>query len=182
MDISRRNLLKSLAALLVAQSSAPTRDFRSAVSPPLPMDRRSSCWACGGIRRAENLFGNRLRQYPTSLSRALPQSTFFPLIRNNGVTSHYNTTSSLITGNWQRIDDWGKTRPQSPTIFEYARKQMRLPQDQTWLISSNKALTSQIGSQFASGLWRAVWRECAVSQTIADQRSGQRRFSRPRGP
>jgi hypothetical protein len=62
------------------------------------------------------------------------------------VTSHYNTISSILTGNWQRLDDWGKSRPASPTIFEYLRKQMRLPPEQVWFISSNKALTRQIGA------------------------------------
>jgi hypothetical protein len=66
------------------------------------------------------------------------------MVRNAGVTSHYNTTSSILTGNWQRVDDWGKTPPQSPTFFEYARKQRMMAQDEAWVISSNKALTSQI--------------------------------------
>jgi hypothetical protein len=67
-------------------------------------------------------------------------------VRNAGVTSHYNTVSSVVSGNWQRLDDWGKTPPSSPTLFEYLRKRMGLRQDQTWLISSNKALTSRIGA------------------------------------
>ncbi len=145
MDISRRNLLKSLAALLVAQSSA-RRGFSLSGEPAVADGPKVIVLACGGIRRTETFSETGFANIPHLYRELLPQSTFFPLIRNNGVTSHYNTTSSLITGNWQRIDDWGKTRPQSPTIFEYARKQMRLPQDQTWLISSNKALTSQIGA------------------------------------
>jgi sugar lactone lactonase YvrE len=44
------------------------------------------------------------------------------------------------------VDDWGKSRRASPTLFEYLRKGMLLAQGQTWLISSNKALTSQIGA------------------------------------
>jgi hypothetical protein len=44
------------------------------------------------------------------------------------------------------LDDWGKTPPASPTLFEYLRKRTGIPQGETWLISSNKALTSKIGS------------------------------------
>lgn len=47
---------------------------------------------------------------------------------------------------WQRLDDWGKTPPASPTLFEFVRKRAGLSQDQAWLISSNKALTSKIGA------------------------------------
>ena len=71
---------------------------------------------------------------------------FYPFIRNAGATSHYNTISSILTGNWQRLDDWGMTAPASPTLFEYLRKRMDLPQDSVWFISSNKALTSRIGA------------------------------------
>ncbi len=80
----------------------------------------------------------------------LPQSLFYTNLHNDGVTSHYNTISSVLTGNWQRVDDWGKTAPASPTLFEYLRKAMGLRQDQTWLISSNKALTSRIGASSVS--------------------------------
>jgi hypothetical protein len=44
------------------------------------------------------------------------------------------------------VDDWGKTPPASPTIFEYLRKRLQTPADDAWLISSNKALTSQIAA------------------------------------
>jgi hypothetical protein len=76
----------------------------------------------------------------------LPRSVFYPYIRNSGATSHYNTISSIITGTWQRLDDWGLTAPESPTLFEYLRKRMNLSQDNAWLISSNKALTNRIGA------------------------------------
>src|SRR5258708_23953590 len=32
------------------------------------------------------------------------------------------STASLVTGNWQRVDDFGFQPPASPTIFEYYRK------------------------------------------------------------
>jgi hypothetical protein len=76
----------------------------------------------------------------------LPQGVFYPFLKNNGVTSHFNTISSVLTGNWQRLDDWGMTPPASPTIFEYLRKRMGFAPDQAWLISSNKALTSRNGA------------------------------------
>ena len=94
-----------------------------------------------------------LANIPRLSDDLLPKAVFYPYIRNSGVTSHYNTVSSILTGQWQHLDDWGKSRPASPTLFEYLRKQMQLSAEKTWLVSSNKALTSQIGaSAFANSV------------------------------
>ncbi len=98
------------------------------------------------MRRAETFHTSGLQNIPHLFGDLLPQSLFYPYARNLGVTSHYNSISSILTGNWQRLDDWGKDRPQSPTIFEIARKQLGTPQSRAWFISSNKALTAQIGA------------------------------------
>jgi hypothetical protein len=109
-------------------------------------ERKVIIVACGGIRRAETFLDTGLENIPHLYHDLLPRSVFYPLIRNAGVTSHYNTISSILTGNWQRLDDWGKTPPANPTFFEYLRKRMGLSQDAAWVISSNKALTSRIGA------------------------------------
>lgn len=98
------------------------------------------------MRREDTFSPDGLVNVPHLHNELIPRAAFFPVVRNSGVTSHYNTVSSILTGNWQRLDDWGKSRPASPTLFEYLRKQMRLKSEETWLISSNKALTSQIGA------------------------------------
>jgi hypothetical protein len=109
-------------------------------------DQKVIIVACGGIRRAETFLDTGLGNIPHLYHDLLPRSVFYPLIRNAGVTSHYNTISSILTGNWQRLDDWGQTPPANPTLFEYLRKRMELSQDNAWLISSNKALTNRIGA------------------------------------
>ncbi len=81
----------------------------------------------------------------------LPHSVFYPFLRNDGVTSHFNTIASILTGNWQHVDDWGLTPPESPTIYEYLRRAMGLRRDRAWFIYSNKALTSRIGSSTVAG-------------------------------
>jgi len=67
-------------------------------------------------------------------------------MRNDGVTSHFNSISSILTGNRQRVDDWRNSPPASPTLFEYARRQSGLPGSEVWMVASNKALTSQISA------------------------------------
>lgn len=153
MDASRRNILKAAAILLVDQwSDWRMRAFAGQSSGASGDDERKVIIvSCGGIRRAESFFETGLVNIPHLYGDLLPQSVFYPYIRNDGATSHYNTISSMLTGTWQRLDDWGKTAPTSPTIFEYLRKRLGLSQENTWFVSSNKALTSRIGASSAGG-------------------------------
>lgn len=145
MDHSRRNLLKAAAVLLVDQWASAHLPASANES-----ETKRGCKVIvasrGGMRRADTFSDTGFQNIPHLYRDLLPQSVFYPSMRNDGVTSHYNTISSVLTGNWQRLDDWGKTPPASPTIFEFVRKQMGIAQDQTWLISSNKALTNRIGA------------------------------------
>jgi hypothetical protein len=98
------------------------------------------------VRRPETFHASGIANIPHLYRELLPQSVFYNSLRNDGVTSHYNTISSVLTGNWQRVDDWGKTPAGSPTFFEYTRKRLQMPADESWVISSNKALTNHIGA------------------------------------
>lgn len=148
MSLSRRELLTEAAALLVAQWAGA---HGVAESAPSIRDRKVVLVTCGGMRREDTFASSGFANIPHLTQDLLPQSVFYPFLRNDGVTSHFNTISSVLSGNWQRVDDWGKTPPQSPTIYEYLRKAMGLDRNQTWFISSNKALTSQIGSSTVPG-------------------------------
>lgn len=144
MDINRRDLLKAAAALVVEQwAGARHLAFGQ---PARGSDRKVIVVTCGGIRREDTFSEEGAINIPHLHTDLLQQSTFYPVVRNNGVTAHYNTIASILSGNWQRLDDWGKSRPASPTIMEYLRKQMRMRPEQVWFISSNKALTNQIGA------------------------------------
>src|ERR1039458_899335 len=148
MDASRRNLLKAAAILLVDRWAGKYEDAFAGQSSSAAgkNERKIIIVSCGGIRRSDSFQDTGLQNIPHLSRELMPQSVFFPYIRNAGATSHYNTISSILTGTWQRLDDWGKTEPTSPTLFEYLRKRMGLSQDDAWLISSNKALTSRIGA------------------------------------
>jgi hypothetical protein len=145
MDASRRKVLKAAAVLLLDQWVS-TRSLAFASGSSEIAGRKIIVVACGGVRRIDTFSESGFQNIPHLYRELLPQSVFYPWMRNAGVTSHYNTISSVLTGNWQRLDDWGKTPPESPTVFEYVRKQMRVAQNQAWFISSNKALTSRIGA------------------------------------
>lgn len=147
MELTRRELLTSAAALLVEQWAAS----RALAAPSHSLrDRKVVVVLCGGMRRKDTFADSGFANIPHLYRDLLPQGVFYPFLHNNGVTSHFNTISSVLTGNWQRLDDWGKTPPASPTLFEYLRKTLHLRQDQAWFISSNKALTNCIGASSAS--------------------------------
>lgn len=144
MDLNRRDLMKAVAALVVEQwAGAHHLAYGENRTGP---GRKVVVVTCGGIRREDTFASEGLVNIPHLHTDLLSRAAFYPLVRNDGVTSHYNTISSILSGNWQRLDDWGKSRPASPTLFEYLRKQMRLKPEEAWLISSNKALTNQIGA------------------------------------
>ena len=147
MDLTRRELLTGTAALLVEQWAAGRAIAQTSRSAA---DRKVVVVTCGGMRREDTFASTGYGNIPHLHKDLFSQSLFYSNLRNDGVTSHYNTISSVLTGNWQRVDDWGKTAPASPTVFEYLRKAMGLRQDQAWLISSNKALTSRIGASSVS--------------------------------
>ena len=61
----------------------------------------------GGVRFQETFSPDGLENIPHLSRDLLPQSLFYTQVRNEGVTAHFNAISSIVTGNWQRVDDWG---------------------------------------------------------------------------
>jgi hypothetical protein len=98
----------------------------------------------GGIRRQESFSSQGLVNVPSLHQDVLPYSLFFPYTVNEGVTSHFNTISSILTGVWQHVDDWGSEKPTNPTLFHYFQKQHHIGPEQTWVVTSNKQLTANI--------------------------------------
>ena len=98
----------------------------------------------GGVRYAETFAPEGLRNIPR-LVEMKPRGLFFRSCANAGVLSHYNSTASILTGNWQRVDDFGFQPPASPTIFEYYRKATGAGPTDAWAIATNKSF-SMIGA------------------------------------
>jgi len=145
VDASKRRFLHAtgmlLAGMLVPKISAGQEPHPLAGS-----GHRVVVVVIGGVRRDETFSAEGLVNIPHLSADLLPQSLFFPHARNEGVTAHFNAISSILTGNWQRVDDWGKLAPTTPTLFEQFRKGLRAERSDTWVVASNKALTSLIGA------------------------------------
>ena len=134
--MTRRDLSRMVVALLAER-------LPSALAAPAPA-RRTVLITLGGIRRQESWSPAGLRYIPHLYNDLLPQSLFYPYAHNEGVTSHFNTISSILTGVWQHVDDWGGEKPAGPTLFQHLQTQTHCGPEQTWVVTSNKQLTANI--------------------------------------
>lgn len=116
----------------------------AATKPPASTNRRVVIVTIGGIRRQESFSERGIVHIPHLFGDLLPQSQFYPYTINEGVTSHFNTISSILTGTWQHVDDWGTEKPTNPTLFHNLQQQKGVGPDQTWVVTSNKQLTANI--------------------------------------
>ena len=104
----------------------------------------------GGCRYAETFTPEGLVNIPR-LAALRPQGYFFKNCVNSGILSHFNATSSIITGNWQWVNDFGAEYAQNPTIFESYRKATGSGAMETWVVASNKGF-ARIGGSANSSL------------------------------
>lgn len=150
IDPSKRTFLRaaSLLAAGILLPQARAFDGPSALSGP---GHRIILVVIGGVRRDETFSPEGFENIPHLTQDLLPKSLFYRHARNEGVTAHFNAISSILTGNWQRVDDWGKLAPTTPTLFEQFRKGERVDRSDTWVVASNKALTNMIGASSANG-------------------------------
>lgn len=138
--MTRRRLLDILLAAVSQRLGAA---FPVAERP----SRRTVLITIGGIRRQESWVPAGLRYIPHLYNDLLPRSLFYPFTVNEGVTSHFNTISSILTGVWQHLDDWGSERPVNPTLFGLFQSHSRTGAAATWVVTSNKQLTANISPE-----------------------------------
>ena len=142
---TRRRFLQAAAVLAAGMLARPA--YAAAGSQGLAgSGHRVVVVVIGGVRREETFSQEGMANIPHLSGDLLSKSLFFPHARNEGVTAHFNAISSILTGNWQHVDDWGKLAPTTPTLFEQFRKGLGVSAGSTWVVASNKALTSQIGA------------------------------------
>lgn len=142
LGFSKRTLLR-LSGLAIANRVAP-RALLGGPARPDPRHKVILVTFGGGVRYSETFAPEGLRNIPR-LAALRSEGRFFRTCTNAGVLSHYNSTGSIVTGNWQRVDDFGFERPASPTLFEYYRKALKAPPTDAWAICTNKSF-SLIGS------------------------------------
>jgi len=139
-ELTKRQFLGA-AGLAIADKMIPQRLLAQATEP-VEADRKLIIVTFGGgVRYSETFAPDGLRNIPR-LRDLQTDGMFFKTCINAGVLSHYNSTSSILTGNWQRVDDFGFSRAQSPTLFEYYRKASGAPPTDVWAVCTNKSFAS----------------------------------------
>jgi hypothetical protein len=89
----------------------------------------------GGARDDETFAEDGQHNIPHLLKELLPQGMFFTQVVNKGILGHYVATASIVTGTYERFDNFLAVPPPNPTLFEYFRKGLRRPARDAWVIA-----------------------------------------------
>jgi hypothetical protein len=110
-----------------------TTPLRAAVAAPAP---RTVVVTFGGGARDQETFAPEGQEYiPRILTELIPQATFYTQVVNRGILGHYVATASLATGNYETFNNFAPVAPETPTIFEYYRRDLRRPSTDAWVIA-----------------------------------------------
>ncbi len=104
----------------------------------------------GGARDEETFAEEGQANIPHLLGELLPQGTFFPQVRNSGILGHYVATASIVTGTYERFNNFIAQPPPNPTLFEYYRKALRRPAADAWVIAPSNGFQRIGGSSSAA--------------------------------
>jgi hypothetical protein len=89
----------------------------------------------GGARDQETFAPEGQENIPHLMREFIPQASFFTQVVNRGILGHYVATASLATGVYETINNFSSLPPQSPTIFEYFRKDLKRPSSDAWVVA-----------------------------------------------
>jgi hypothetical protein len=141
---SRREFLQGGMGLLSISSTSQLR--RLVLGSTLrPAPKTVIVTFGGGARDDETFAPVGQRNIPHLLKELLPQGTFFTQVVNSGILGHYVATASIVTGTYERFDNFIAQPPPNPTIFEYFRKGLRRSAEDAWVIAPSSGF-QRIGS------------------------------------
>jgi hypothetical protein len=89
----------------------------------------------GGARDQETFAPEGQENIPHLMREFIPQASFFTQVVNQGILGHYVATASLATGVYETINNFASLPPQSPTVFEYFRKDLNRPAFDAWVVA-----------------------------------------------
>jgi len=104
----------------------------------------------GGARDEETFAEDGQQNIPHLLRELLPQGTFFTQVINRGILGHYVATASIVTGIYERFDNFIAQPPPNPTLFECFRKELRRPSTDAWVIAPSNGFQRLGSSSHAS--------------------------------
>jgi len=134
LALGRREFLRSAAG--VALGSALPRSAPWAFAATPQSKRKVVVITFGGGARDQETFAPEGQaNIPHLMRELIPQSTFFPQVTNRGILGHYVATASLATGTYETVNNFASLPPESPTVFEYFRKQLKRPASDAWVVA-----------------------------------------------
>src|SRR5258706_6976297 len=89
----------------------------------------------GGARDQETFAPEGQENIPHLMRELIPQASFFTQVVNKGILGHYVATASLATGVYETFNNFAATPPESPTVFEYFRKDLKRPASDAWVVA-----------------------------------------------
>lgn len=134
LAFTRREFLRSAAKVALGSALLPagSRAFRA--TPP--SKRKVIVITFGGGARDQETFAPEGQEnIPHLLGELAPQSAFFTQVVNRGILGHYVATASLATGVYETINNFASLPPESPTVFEYFRKELKRPASDAWVVA-----------------------------------------------
>jgi hypothetical protein len=130
----RRDFLRDAAGLVLGSTLLPSRLLARSSVPQ--RNRKVVVITFGGGARDQETFAPEGQENVPNLMRDLiPQSSFFTQVVNRGILGHYVATASLATGVYETINNFASLPPQSPTVFEYFRKDLKRPASDAWVVA-----------------------------------------------
>ena len=96
---------------------------------------------------------------PHLMRELIPRASFFTQVVNQGILGHYVATASLATGVYETFNNFASVSPESPTVFEYFRKDLKRPSSDAWVVAPSNGF-NRIGESshhsYGSGLGARV--------------------------
>ena len=129
---SRRDFLRDAAKLAIGSTLLHPKWIQAAARPKRKV---IVITFGGGARDQETFMVEGQENIPHLMSELIPQSSFFTQVVNRGILGHYVATASLATGVYETFNNFAAVAPQSPTVFEYFRKDLKRPSSDAWVVA-----------------------------------------------
>jgi len=130
---TRRDFLRDAAGVALGSALFRPAWARAAVSSP----KRKVVVVTfgGGARDQETFMLEGQENIPHLMRELIPQASFFTQVVNRGILGHYVATASLATGVYETFNNFAAVSPESPTVFEYFRKDLKRPSSDAWVVA-----------------------------------------------
>src|SRR5947209_900347 len=148
LAFSRREFLRTAAGVALGRTLLGGHIARAGTAP----SRRKVIVITfgGGARDQETFAPEGQENIPNLMRELIPQSSFFTQVVNRGILGHYVATASLATGAYETINNFASLPPQSPTVFEYFRKDLHRPSSDAWVVAPSNGF-NRIGESSHRG-------------------------------